>query len=43
MKKFVVSAFVLSSLLFIGIQENVHESSADEDIQTTSGKGDAAT
>ncbi|MED4126727.1 hypothetical protein [Shouchella miscanthi] len=43
MKKLVISAFVLSSLLFIGIQENVHESSEDQVMQTTSGKGDVAT
>ncbi|MEN0642280.1 hypothetical protein MKY91_03775 [Alkalicoccobacillus gibsonii] len=43
MKKFIVSVCMLSSLLFVGLQENSYLLNDYQNIQQTSGKGDVAT
>ncbi|WP_281284308.1 hypothetical protein [Shouchella miscanthi] len=43
MKKFIVTVFMLSSLLFVGLQENPNFLNEVQNLQQTSGKGDVAT
>lgn len=43
MKKFLLSVCMLSSLLFVGLQENPNLLIEGQSLQQTSGKGDIAT
>ncbi|MEK4563771.1 hypothetical protein MKX54_03665 [Alkalihalobacillus sp. FSL R5-0424] len=43
MKKYIISVCMLSSLLFVGLQENASFSKEVHNLQQTSGKGDVAT
>ena len=43
MKNFIVTVCMLSSLLFVGVQENPNLSNEVQNLQQTSGKGDVAT